>query len=220
MLSKGSRQWLYLWNSLLSFNGYYLILFPCHTPSWSISPNMLHFVHSIWASFAEEFASINLSTWAGFKDGQDDLLANTAFCSSNAIIPLYLPWEPQIICFYLDNCRCDSPLGNMRVWEFIPKRAIGQEFQEKLIFYIKPWWTFKACHIYSENTLLNTCVWPMWNANTQKLSFNICPTNDKVKNNLCHVLIPDFDLATCTVRARPTVGRESPSEHKKTSKCG
>lgn len=53
-----------------------------------------------------------------------------------------------------------------------------------------------------------------------KASFNICPTYDKVKKNPCHVFIPDFDLATCTVRASPTVGKESPSEHKKTSKCG
>lgn len=54
-----------------------------------------------------------------------------------------------------------------------------------------------------------------------KASFNICPTYDKVKKkNLCHVFIPDFDLATCTVSPSPTVGKDRPSEHKKTSKCG
>lgn len=56
-------------------------------------------------------------------------------------------------------------------------------------------------------------------ANTQRLSCNICPTYDNVKNkNLCHVFIPDFDLATCTVRVSPRVGKMSQSEHKKTSK--
>lgn len=149
------------------------MLFPRHTPSWSIPPNTLHFVYSFGAHCLRSSQALASHLgWgvAGFKDGQSDLLANTG---SFFLLPLchYVctgNLRSQIICFYLDNCRCDSQLWIMWVWEFFQKRAIGQKFQEKLIFSTKSRWKFKACHIYSKNTLLSICVWPLWNANIQK----------------------------------------------------
>lgn len=176
------------------FISYYLLQFPCHPPSCSISPNILHFVYSFGTHFLRSLKALAsylgvggwIQRWTRWF-----ILANMAFFISNAIIPLCLPKESQFVCFYLDNCRCDGQLWIMWVWEFFQKRAIGPKSQEKLIFYIKSQWKFKACHIYSKNTLLSICVWPVWNTNTQKLSFNICPTYDKVKKicAMCSFLI-------------------------------